>query len=477
MAPGFKIDYSFWIGLLAVSAIMMAARAMGQRRKKKPPNATKGYSKETNLVAEKRSEKPDDLKVTGLFDDCLFEIFKYLNDEDLLHIAGTNERLKAAGRVFFERKYREKAFKVSNNYKYDEKLLPSVAYLKHFGDLIKKMHVDYTHPTHRYDRHLESTIVTYCQKSLIEITLSGAEEDAFCEFEEPFEKAQKVCLNGGFAAYIIRNFNKLFPNAHRLELLETKANWYSNKELIQQHFPSVTHLTVINPDYLQLKLNLTFTVENVKKVILLNPQIKSLNLKYNSHLPIDKNLLEFINQQLPQLETLDLDLTLSNGDFGSDKLTFDELKCLSLKFWEALPIPCISGRQLEKLTLNDIWKKRDVSNNYQQAISELVSSNKNISTLKFLGDFGNDFPYDQILGNLSKLNVLVISHSVPFTTIVWILDNCEQLKHLTILIKRRVKNDMVKQLKSKYNYRSDWTMILKQESGARVWAVFTSKIR
>lgn len=382
---------------------------------------------------------------------------------------------------------------VTNAYDRKTQSIPSIEPLQKFGASAKKLIVDYVYENHRSDQELEKAIVAHCRNSLVEITLNGVAKDGFTEFEDPFEHVTKVCFNGGFGAGMIHKFNKLFPNADTMHLLEMKLDCPSDSECIEQHFPKVTHLAVVQlgyPEYDTPDVD-TFSVGNLEAAIELNPQITKLELKHNEDLEcyddlehnaqydgiqIDSELLKFINKKLPKLEALALDFTDDrSGRRINDKLHFENLKQLTIHFDNDLAISHITGAPLEYLSLKKSVYRLGLSQSYRDNTLKLAALNKNIAKLDLIGDWGKDFPFKQMLKGLSKLNEINLSHPIDYDIIIWVLNNCKLLLKLSVL---NLTDAMVKRFETKFGKKGakfKWTMRTEETKNGDKSTVFEKK--
>lgn len=399
------------------------------------PATNEGDPLNQNHPPALKKPRRDDKELTDLSDSCLDQIFKHLSIADLISISQTSQRCKSVGRKVFETKYSNKTARVSDKYIYYEEVqvnrisFPSIALLKVFGDLIKKLNVQYKESSHhRIDYHLESAIAAYCRKSLIEIALDNIGEGGFHEINDVFENVKRVQLNGGFGACLIRKFNRLFPNATDLELFGLKFNLGQDSACVHQTFKSVTYLAMLeyNSSKDPITVN-TFTVKNVKNAVMLNPQLKSLMVKCKIRKPFkywerfdDTRIDEFIHNQLPQLEALSLNLSGEDADNISGKfLNFPKLKRLSLTFGKCQRVPYIFSQKLEsfQVALRDEYNRR--------AVMELISLNKSVRNLEFLSCIKWDFPL-AMFGNLKNLKQIASLHMIDSAKINWIFMNCKQ---------------------------------------------------
>lgn len=387
------------------------------------------------------------MKVIDLFDDCLLEVFQYLDADGLTNVAESSKHFVYAARDIFRKKYGNELLEVSNTY--------GLETLKHFGSVINKLEVT---------SHVFHNMFTECRESLVEITLKSVDDRDFPKFGEPFEKMRTIRIYGGFGAGIIREFNALFPNAEQLALINMKLKSKMDEMCIQQHFPSLQQLAFT----CGYKVD-SFSVSNLKNAIRLNPQLKGLMISqlepsFSGRIHINRELLQFVNEQLQQLEVLAIGLTEDTSlSQPVCDLNFGCLKSLLIRFEETLGIPHIYGSRIENLVLEKSFLYAS-SSRLHGYVNKLFSLNANVNKLELSGYWGGDFPLAQMpemLPNLIELKILhpIYRYAIGYQKIVWLLENCKQLRKLTI----RIRDDTIERLRLRCNQdnkKFGWTMDL-----------------
>lgn len=453
---------------------------------------TKGCKRALSLTeaADATTSEPkkarNEMIFTDLNEDCQFEVFKYLNIEDLSSAANTVKCMVNPARDVFTKFYGNKMVPVSN-----ECALKSVPVLKRFGDLINKLEVNYS-VSHRYDLQLDKAIVTFCQDTLVELTLIDIDKDVFHESKTPFEKVIKVRFDGGFGVNIIRRFNELFPNAQSLDLVDMQFKSQEDSKCIEQRFPALTHLGIessmrIADIYLtdnaltvcgviDNSKTITFIVGNLKKAMELNPQLVSLKLKHGQDLKFMMNpnavlRLPNISNSLMQLESLHVDVTQGRqfllGGLRNETASFDHLTKLTVDFDLILNVSGIVATQLETLVLN-----RTGEFPLNGLVTKILSSNKDIKDLQLLGSWENNFDPKELLKDLSKLQRLKIECEMDYRQLVWIFANCNELKEFSVQKIDDVSMEQLLGFMERMNF--GWT-VKANESGPDSWTAFEKK--
>lgn len=354
----------------------------------------------------------------------------------------------------FEKKFENGLVKVTNIYKQNAThSIQSVKTLERFGGLITKLQVTYNDKHHRYDKELENAIILHCQQSLIELELVNA----FDHIKTPFPNVKKVCFKSGELNKLISGFDKWFPNANSLDLIELKILKAADKKYIEKTFPALEHLGVINPrqadedfDYKYAsskeiknlrKINI-FTSVNLYATVRSNPQLKSLALKHTNDdrreyyvddsdgIKISPEFLQFLNETLLELEGLSLTITQLNfGDAA--EVHFKNLKRLEMAFESSYTLDsfAISSDDLELLSL---------AGELDEECAKFISLNKNVKKLKMNGLWkktGIDAVLS-LLSTLTKLKEIELPIGSGLTTaesVIPILTGCKSLTKMVVL--------------------------------------------
>lgn len=203
---------------------------------------------DVNLSNEDQPPKPQtlpkaakEMEVLDLIDDCLCEIFEFLDIGSLTKAAGTCKRFLNVARDVFSRKYGNDLIELTSAYDLKQKVVPSVALLKCFGDLIKTVKVKYD-KCDRFNMFLENAIADHCQQSLKAITFFRIPDFGFYKIEKPFVNVESIRFIYRCPASLFPKFNQTFPNAQKYSFVYTS---FQVKDI--QHFPSATHINLIRP--------------------------------------------------------------------------------------------------------------------------------------------------------------------------------------------------------------------------------------
>lgn len=169
------------------------------------------------------------LKITDLIEDCLEEIFLYLDYDHLITIAHTNKGLKSAAQNAFKSKFGKTLFrlhidrpnrrpKVAENFNIYQ-LKTWLRLLRCFGHLIAELKIgtykpEYRHPNPNLRQNLNLAFrytKEFCSNSLNKISLYHIPEDVFDLFDPviitPFPKVEAVNMLACNLAERNTNFN------------------------------------------------------------------------------------------------------------------------------------------------------------------------------------------------------------------------------------------------------------------------------
>lgn len=233
---------------------------------------------------------------------------------------------------------------------------PICLLIEHFGDLFTKIRLERRF-TFKYIAELEHCIVKNCSKSLIEMELISLNQHTSL-LKNLYPNIEVLAITCAVLDDDLIALNECCPMLKNLSL---NSIVYCSAKFINNSFRFLQHLTVCDAAYNKLG-----TIVN------LNRQIRSLHISWNYTL--DPNLCKFINDTLPHLEELSLDLecilalTSSVSFKNVKKLKIDIKSC----FWDYVIAHCpLKFDALEDLCINGC------SN-----VIEFIEKNRGILALK-----------------------------------------------------------------------------------------------
>lgn len=238
------------------------------------------------------------LKLKDLNDNCLIKIFSYLSLNDLVRIVDFDERFSAPAKYVFGQRFGKNPFKMDRFWYKKSKWVRArtLSMLNHFGDKITEIDVFYEDLTDP-NEELGNLIIEKCHKSLVKINFRGTNQSRITKLIEPFENVRAVSFEHGESCDLISEFNKWFPKAKSLSLLQMKLT-NDDKNRLQHNFPALEHFSFIESDQHHIDVN---------RFCELNPQIKSLSISDISLREVDwQNLFNVFATNLPNLQKFEL---------------------------------------------------------------------------------------------------------------------------------------------------------------------------
>lgn len=263
-------------------------------------NRTRSTSQKQLTVKPYKADY-DNLQTTilNLNDDCLEEVFFYLDINDLLNVFEAHSQFKIASERAFGQRNKQIPVVVSNIHasrvnvrmiKYSSKLLQT------FGHLITKLCIQFK--LEKIDRLLEA-IVKYCNKNVTELEFYHLG----IRVKEP-----SVLYDNGLRNIrsFLRQLSTQFPNLLSLNFNYrnlTKGCPYSDNIVLA--YPNLTSFTAAG---------LLLSFENIKRFIDLNSQLESLTLKSELEnfmetartLKLSENFITYLDASLPRLKHLEI---------------------------------------------------------------------------------------------------------------------------------------------------------------------------
>lgn len=413
-------------------------RSVGRSRiRKSQLKNKKKIKKAIKLKVSKISSKiPKVTTIENLNDYCLLKIFEYLSLNDLVNVAVSSPRFNSSTCIVFTHKFAKNVITITNEVLprsssiktlYDPQIsqMPSVLLLKSFGHLVEQLRVNYKEDCNRFNHELEQAIIKYSTDYVTEIKFIKADKFAFVQISKPMKAVTKVVFTGCVVNQFISEFNKWFPNANSLELLESTILSAGDVKCIEQKFPKLEHLAIVNPrqhgegseieyDPDVLFLQPIFSNVNVMVAVDLNPQLKSLKLKHNgtflenhadhAGIKITQCLLAYMNEKLPLLEELDLFVSHDEYTLASDtqrQVHFKSLRKIRfvIDFANTLKNYAISTQHPAKLIIT-------ASKSLNGSFAVFLRRNKMWRKIVLNGDWDSYQSYESVHIHLPKFPIL-----------------------------------------------------------------------
>lgn len=227
------------------------------------------------------------LKIINLNDDCLEEIFMYLNMRQLFNTMTTHPNFSNACHRIFRRKYKCREISIMSHQltSMDLEMI-----LKMLGNVIYSLRVTFNRCDMISNHLIYRSIIKYCSETLTEITFNHIESTMKCDVQ--FPNLVKLSFNQGHLSESITKFNHLFPKLRILQMFFCKTDdlmWCKQSVPALEEFSVAHHNSTFDQlaTFLDLNRQLKwFTVYNSDRKLInkLNAYVKlkftNLNVKY-----------------------------------------------------------------------------------------------------------------------------------------------------------------------------------------------------
>ena len=208
---------------------------------------------------------------------CQLKIFSYLSLTDAAKVSEVCRVFQDLAVEVAKKECKTKTVRLNNNSRNSK--LESTAILRNFGSLLQKVHIVFD--KHGNDTFLDM-IIEKCSSQLTHVLFSST--------------CFNVQLENTLSKESIGRFNAKFGNLKTLRFGKNTDD-ITDRECIEQHFPALEELSLFGYPFLS---------RNVEQFVKLNPQMKRLSSYQRIEVQSARNLLEIIDQQIPQLEQLGL---------------------------------------------------------------------------------------------------------------------------------------------------------------------------
>lgn len=362
-------------------------------------------------------------KITDLNFDVLHLILSDFDWTDLMNVIDAIPTLSPIVSSIFRWKYKDYMIQImfaesnANRAKllidtprkiiaiYDYETILTVLTL--FGHVIQRINIQNEAIDNNRLATISAALNKYGSKTLASLEFVRIAIDTLEQFSVPFQAIQNLTISINDEGFRCGNLplNQLFPNVRRLVVhLETQVN----NSFIDYQYPELEHLTIYakQAEYVE---------QHIEDLIRKNSQIKSIELK---RIPI--NFIEFINRQLPALETL----VLYELHIESDTLGFDCLKHFELYESSADSIRRLSLPHLQTIKITYSSQDFDDWTHFfgrHQSITKLHLTEYHYLLSEPLVAF------TAILTNLVVLTVKS-SHEITLQAIIQSIENLPHLK-------------------------------------------------
>ncbi|XP_031617187.1 uncharacterized protein LOC116337041 [Contarinia nasturtii] len=315
------------------------------------------------------------IEITDLNNNCLEHIFKFLNLNDLLNVAGTCKKFHSAANYPFSSNFGKKQFHLRYTYIergssafsidtfendiYIRKLKIYLKCLRTFGHLINKLCINYD--TMPIRDEIDLYINQYCSDYVKEIVFCWSMKGAMKNLTKPFPNVWSLAFSSCYLEDEITNFNEKFPKMKRLKF--SGSNTIATRKCIEMNFSHLENLCIVDVDTHQS--DTFFQPNNIATCIRLNPALRELeiggellNISFIQSVRKHLQHIEFLGIQLQSPKSLQLNT-------GTISLNIKRLK-VDIRSGSMNParmpkIPLVSN-QLEEFSIKacNLWVKESL---------------------------------------------------------------------------------------------------------------------
>lgn len=262
---------------------------------KKKSNAKRHAKTGKNALAKRQRKQFEMWKITDVNNDCLENIFKYLNLDDLLNVVDANKWLRVAADYVYRRRYGQRIVELCDlnskktGYIQTNNKSPKIAGLKKclrfvrcFGHNIYELKIDYCRSSRKDYTYLDQYVNEFCADSLTHIKYIRKSTILLEIPEKPFTKLEILGIIHSNLGNRFEEIMKWFPKLRRLYMDSNRMDGNS----VEVNIPNLEHLIVTLNSGKKYIIN----HKNVIEAVRLNPQLRSLFIRQRS-----KDLFPFTN--------------------------------------------------------------------------------------------------------------------------------------------------------------------------------------
>lgn len=202
--------------------------------KRKNQNDASSSQKRQRANSSPDAESPK--KIIDLDDDCLEKIFSYLDFLSLVSVAVSNEYLRPAANLVYNRKFSNKIINIHglNSNRTDEKLdfyificfekvsfgelKTCLQFLRCFGSSLSNIHIYYEMSSNKRYKYVHRYINEYCAESLNEFEFIMKSRMTIDHFDKPFVNVHTVAVHSCHFGDQFPLFSRWFPNVRSFKL-------------------------------------------------------------------------------------------------------------------------------------------------------------------------------------------------------------------------------------------------------------------
>lgn len=400
-----------------------------------PDGTIVGNSNETNEPSENVK------KISDLNEKCLMQICDFLNFTDLLNVANATQKMcKAAGEIY-AKKYANKLVKYNGNAINTKGLEIDVTddtieinearsclkMLRAFGAIFTRLKLNFLGIGPRRSTAISRIMNECCANTLIDLDWHNCPKDSMKYATKKFQKLENLCVVSGNFGVEMCQITYFFPNLHRLEITDVEV---ADRNCIERTFHGLLHMKLS----IESRKGVDFLKRNIKTAMNLNPQLTSFSIGYGC----DVKLLEYMNDQLPKLKTLEIQKPRKKFyDDKEEKVHFKLVRNLRLDASDSKEsftnIP-FTFRCLKRFQLNASFLHRNKWIDFAVQNQKLVE----LKLLNFHWFYVMEKENLMKIATLPRLSNLVLDWKVPSTkAIIQCMEECKNLTKLRLSLRTR----------------------------------------
>lgn len=319
--------------------------------------------------------------------DCQLMILEHLDFESLVNVSQVNAKLNYGASDVFKRRYKDLDVVIENIVNKQWKIVNGIltlnydmteGFLKAFGNLIKRLHIQFDSIPSKYYSKLGYFVSKYCSETLEQFAEYHGDQSFLRVIQKPFKRVQNVYVQNNILV-LNKNlkFHEIFPELRYLCLDQGLSD---NNHPTDYHYPNLIGLR-ISADVLQ-----TFDSLFEK-----NPHIRVISCdRVQSIEP-----LKVINDHFPELEYLTFDMRSDYNNRNGSIVNFKHVKEVLIR--DSKKHITVDSEQFHFEKLESFAIEMDQDNRNIAEWIEFILKHKNIS--KFI----------IIRGYIDKINLLELS--------------------------------------------------------------------
>lgn len=230
----------------------------------------------SELVKKSKIDVMSTTDITGVNEDCLCEIFRWLEFKDLLVLAETNKLFVAPVKRILSKINKQKTFTSLSVFPYrymTDFIMVPLHSLQYVGQSILKLFIDFAYVAEPY--LLENHIMEHCN-GLKELKLLNLRDGAFETIKKPFAQLEILTISNGILGKRLSLFQKWFP---QLRSLTVTCNVHGKNYILNNMAKTIPSLEFISLTLSEvIPENCSRPTKSLDDVIRSNRQLKGIRL-------------------------------------------------------------------------------------------------------------------------------------------------------------------------------------------------------